>query len=256
MLGDISLGRYLQVDSPLHRCDPRLKLVGLPLLMVAALAADGWPRLLLLSGLWLLLAGLARSSRGIWWKTARALRFLLLFTLLLHLLLTPGRTLFGTGWLSLDGLLVGLLTSWKLLLALFFASLLTLTTRPEEVAAALARLLRPLERIGLPAARIGEFVQLVLYFVPVLQEEVRSLSRGRRPDPPGRTGWLQRCRAAGMLVEPLVLRLVDRADQLAHQVAAGRPVLQPPQLPPFRSQAANLPLAAAWLLGAALLFLV
>jgi len=256
MLGDISLGRYLQVDSPLHRCDPRLKLVILPLLMIAALAANGPLRLLLLSGIWLLLAGLARTPRSLWYRSARALRFLLLFTLLLHLLLTPGRTLFGTSWLSQDGLQIGLLTCWKLLLALFFASLLTLTTRPEEVAAALGRLLAPLERVGLPAARISEFVQLVLYFIPVLQEEVRGLSHGRRPDAPRRQGWLQRCRAAGQLVEPLVLRLVDRADELAHQVAAGRPVVTTLQLPPLGARAENLPLAAAWILAAALLFLV
>lgn len=256
MLGDISLGRYLQVDSFLHRCDPRLKLVGLPLLMIAALAAGGWLRLLLLSGLWLLLAGVARTPRRIWWKTARALRFLLLFTLLLHLLLTPGRTLVGTSWLSLDGLQVGLLTCWKLLLALFFASLLTLTTRPEEVAAALARLLAPLERIGLPAAAIGEFVQLVLYFVPILQEEVRKVADSHRPDAKVKRNLWQRCKAVGVLVEPLVLRLVDRADQLAHQVAAGQPVLEPLQLPAFRAGTGNLVLAATWLVIGGLLFLV
>ena len=45
----------------------------------------------------------------------------LLFTLMLHLLFSPGRTLFGTCWLSYDGLLTGLRVAMELLLALFFA---------------------------------------------------------------------------------------------------------------------------------------
>ena len=105
LIDDITLGRFVPGDSILHRLDPRLKLGGLPVLVIAAFAAHTAGQrlaLFLLAGTLILLAGghWRFFLRGLW-----ALRWLFLCTVLLHLLFSPGRTLFGSVWLSLDGLL-------------------------------------------------------------------------------------------------------------------------------------------------------
>lgn len=217
-------GVYRPGDSLLHRLDPRLKLCLLPMLMAAIFSAPGSIRLLLLAGLWLLGA----RALGSGWREIRRLllmiRWLLLGTLLLHLLFTPGRTLFGTTWLSYDGLLRGLQVDMQLVLALLFALLLSWTTRPEALIWGLSWMLQPLQRFKLPVQEAAELLSLVFYFLPRIQQERSALAQAssttdRRP---GLQVW------AGQL-DALLGRLFLRAEQLAQDIAQGRldPEVQP-----------------------------
>jgi len=255
LIDDITLGRFVPGDSLLHRLDPRIKLFGLPLLVIAAFAAPAAGQRLALA---LLAAGLILLGGGHWRFFGRGLwllRWLFLFTLLLHLLLSPGRTLLGSAWLSLDGLLRGLQVCEQLALAVLFSSLLTLTTSPPQLAAAVAAVLRPLGRLGFPARESAMLLLLVLHFIPLLREEaLAELGAGgaaaadaRRPGLLARGRVLARGRAVGRMLAPLLLRLVERADRLAHAAASGEEVIaEPPPLPPLR-RAGPLDAAALFL---------
>lgn len=237
LIDDMTMGRYVGGDSFLHRLDPRLKLTAFPLLVIAAFAAHTVGQrlaLALLAGALIILAGghWRFFLRGLW-----ALRWLFLCTVLLHLFFSPGRTLFGSLWLSHDGLLRGLQVCEQLALAILFSSLLTLSTSPEELAAAVSALLMPLARFGLPARELSLLLLLVLHFIPVLREEgLAQLAAGRESGSYSDHGrLLDRGRAVGKMVAPLILRLVDRADRLALAVAAGKPVVEPlSPLPSYR----------------------
>ncbi|WP_298035819.1 energy-coupling factor transporter transmembrane protein EcfT [uncultured Desulfuromonas sp.] len=226
VLEHLTLGRYLDGDSLLHRLDPRIKLAGVPLLVVASFSGTSFSRVAVLAVL--AFACLLASGIGwrVWGRGLWVFRWLFLFTLLLHLLLSPGHTLFGTAWLSRDGLLRGLLVCAQLGLAVVFASLLTLTTTPRELAASFAALLAPLRRIGFPLQEATRLLLLVLQFIPILRDEaLRVAEEGRAAglDPGGAT-LVGRGRFAGRLVAPLVLGLVDHADALARAEAAGENV--------------------------------
>lgn len=237
LIDDITLGRFLPGNSFLHRLDPRLKLAVLPLLVIAAFAAPMPEQRLalgLLAGVLIVLAGgpWRFFLRGLW-----SLRWLFLCTLLLHLFFSPGRTLFGSPWLSLDGLLRGLQVCEQLALAILFSSLLTVSTAPAELAAALCALLQPLARFGMPVKELGLLLLLVLHFIPVLREEaLAQWAHSRAEGNPAAGGrLLERAQVAGRMVAPLILRLVDRADRLARTVAAGEPGVETlPPLPPCR----------------------
>lgn len=227
LLDDITLGRYEPRESILHRLDPRIKFCGLPLLVIAVFAGHDFVRLGGLALLVVVLILLSGIGWRTWWRGLRMLRWLFLFTLLLHLFLSPGKTLMGVGWLSHDGLLRGALVCSQLALAVLFSSLLTLTTSPREVAGACASLLAPLERFGFPVRETATLLLLVLHFVPVLREETIDLiecSRKRGIDP-SRGSFVERGLALGRMTAPLLLRLVDRADALAESVAAGEDVI-------------------------------
>lgn len=227
LLDDITLGRYEPRDSILHRLDPRLKLCGLPLLVIAVFAGQNPLRLSALALLAIVLVLLANIEWRIWWRGIWMLRWLLLFTLLLHLFLTPGRTLWGIGWLSQDGLLRGVLVCSQLVLAVHFSSLLTLTTSPREVAAAVAAVLSPLARFGFPVRDTSMLLLLVLHFVPIMREEAIGLldSSSAEGVDLSHGPLIERGRALGRMIAPLLLRLVDRADDLARTVAAGEDVV-------------------------------
>jgi energy-coupling factor transport system permease protein len=207
--------------SLLHRVDPRLKLLGCGVLATLAFAAATWPPLAVTA---LAVAGLAAlAGRGPGWllSTLWPLRWLLLFSLLLHLLLSPGHTLFGVAWLSRDGLLRGLLVCAQLSVAYLAATLLTQTTPVELTARACGWLLAPLRRCGCSVHRWEELMTLVLRFFPMLRDEARATAVS------GDAGWVARIGAWEERLLPLIDRLVERADRLARQVAAGEESLRP-----------------------------
>jgi len=216
-----------QVATPLHRADPRLKLLVCATLAILAFAAGSWLRLAVAAALLIPLAAAARLGPAWMVRTLWPLRWLLLFTLLLHLLLSPGYTLFGVAWLSRDGLLRGLLICSQLGTAALAAALLTCTTSAERTAEACGWLLSPLARLGCPVQRWQELMALVLRFFPLLQEELRSTAVA------GRGGWSARVYAWEERLLPLFDRLVVRADLLARRIAAGEEQLLPAAtLPP------------------------
>ena len=211
-------GLFLPGTGFYYRVDPRVKLVLTLLLMIALFSATSFVRPLLILFAWLLFAGLNRSKLKQLWRFARLLRWLLLFTLLMHLFLTPGRTLWGSSIASLDGLLQGLLIDLQLLLAGCLSLLLAWTTRPVAIAKGGASLLAPLQFFRVPVREIADLVPLVLYFIPSLQEEVKILKAGNGQEDRLASAW-QRWRE---MLEQLIGGMLDRADSLSRQIACGR----------------------------------
>jgi energy-coupling factor transport system permease protein len=225
LIDDITLGRFYPRDSILHRLDPRIKLVVLPLFVIASFSGSGFSRQVLLGLAAALLIFLAKVTWKVWWRGIWIFRWLFLFTLFLHILLSPGRTLLGIAWLSQDGLLQGILVCLQLTLAVTFSSLITLTTPPSHIAAALLSFLSPLQRIGVPARKISFLFRLVLEFIPVLREEAKDLILEcsyvkARNDSLFRT--VQKKIQILRQIAPLLLhRLVERADKMARAYAQG-----------------------------------
>ncbi len=217
--GTFSHGIYRGGNSWLHRFDPRLKLLLMLGLVACLFSATSPLRLLLIFLFWISAASFCRGGLRDSLKVFKLMRWLLLFALLLHLFLTPGRTLFGSRWLSYDGLLRGLLIDSQLLLAIFLSLLLAWTTRPEVLAWAFSRLLSPLQRLRVPVREAAELLLLVLHFFPLIQAEVADLKKQRLPR---EKGLLLRIRGAADMIGPLLFRLVERADQLAAEIVSGK----------------------------------
>ena len=161
-------------------------------------------------------------GRGLW-----NLRYLLLVTLLLHLLLSPGRTLLGLPFLSYDGLLHGARIVTQLCLGVTFSSLLTLSTPPESLVSTIDRLLRPFGRLGLAVGEVTLFLSLVLYFIPVLrQEALLAAGRAGQAGALPASGMVARARAALALIGPLVRGLILRADEVALRLHSGEALFE------------------------------
>ncbi len=236
LIDDITLGRFLERDSLLHQLDPRIKLLGAPGLIVAGFASADPQRLALLGLAAALLVGVSKVEWHIWWRGAWVFRWLLLFTLLLHLFLSPGRTLLGVSWISLDGLVLGAVVCAQLLLAVVFSSMITLTTRPQEIVAGLNAMLSPLGRVGLPVEQAAMYLLLVLHFIPVLRDEAgKALERCRQDEPVQAQGTLlERAMVARKIMAPMLLGLIERADVLAIDICEGRqPLGRPVVLKPL-----------------------
>jgi energy-coupling factor transport system permease protein len=221
LIDNLTLGRYLPRHSIFHGLDPRLKLLGVPVLIVAVFSGQSAARLAALAGFAIFLPLLTRIEWRIWWRGIVLFRWFFIFTLLLHLFFSPGRTLFGVVWLSHDGLLRGMHVCVQLSLATLFASLLTLTTSPRDLAGAIASLAEPLRRLGLPVRKVLLFLLLVLQFIPILREEAAFLLKKQREEEKSSHKWTARLHAAAGFCATLLLSMAERADHLAREIAAG-----------------------------------
>lgn len=203
----------------LYCLSPSLKLVFLLVLTVSLFSAPDLRRPLAIALLWSVLAPTAEGGFRDLWRVIRLLRWLLLFTMVLHLFFTPGRTLFGIAWLSYDGLMRGLLIDSQLILAVLFSLLLSWTTTPEALARGLEFLLAPLAYVRVPVRETTGLLLLVLYFFPLIREEIDGqrvhLSGARFKGVAMLKAWVAR-------FEPLLVRLFDRADELALEIVSGK----------------------------------
>lgn len=221
--------------------DPRLSLLFVVTGIIGIFAAGNWLQLMLLAGI--ALALLVRfGALPAFYRRLRWLRWFLLSVVVLHLLLSPGHTLFGTAWLSFDGLMRGLMVVSQIVVAMAASLILTCVASPEKLAGAAAALFRPLRILGVDGDRFAGQILLALYFVPILKEEV-ALASAQAPAASNRLGRTR------FMVDKLIESLVRRGDDLACAATTGEtrlPELE--HLPPFWPPALN-----AWfMLGASL----
>ncbi len=220
ILQDITLGQYYPADSPVHRLDPRTKLVVSMALMSGLLLTDE----VTLTALWglvtLAVVVLARLPVPLVVRNLRAFGWLFALTMVVHAFFTS-----GTVWVRLpvvawtvtsEGLQRGLLYSLRLALLVMIAALLTLTTSPIEITDGLERLMRPLRRLRVPVHELSMMMSLALRFVPTLLEEADRLQKAQVSRGASFEGGLvQRVRSVVPLVVPLFVSSFRRADELA-----------------------------------------
>ena len=174
----ITLGRYVPADSPLHRLDPRTKIVcGLALMLSVFFIqtplqlAFGW-------AVALALVALSRIPVG---KVLDSLRPLVVVLLVLGvfnlLLVREGEVLVSLGPVTITsgGLWAAVNYSLRLVVAVIAATLILLTTTPTQLTDAFDALLAPLSHIGLPGHEIAMVFSLMLRFIPTIADEASAI---------------------------------------------------------------------------------
>ena len=225
MLNDITLGQYYPGSSPIHRMDPRAKLILTIIYIVGVFMIGNLPGYLLaLAFLWITvrLAGIRFSylARGL-----RPLRFILVFTFLLNVFFAQGETpLFRLGAFTLtrEALDSAIYFSLRLIFLVMGTSVLTLTTSPVQLTDALEHLMRPLTRFGFPAHELAMMMTIALRFIPTLLEEADKIQKAQmaRGADFESGNLLMRARALIPLLVPLFVSAFRRANDLAMAMEA------------------------------------
>ncbi|MFZ5634496.1 MAG: energy-coupling factor transporter transmembrane component T family protein [Bacillota bacterium] len=206
----------MPIQSAIHRLDPRTKILSALFIMLAVLVA-GWAGMALAA----LLAGagilLARITPQVLWRQTRSLGLIIVITVLLQALFTPGDVLYRAGpvQVSAQGLTAGIDLLARLVLIISAGLILTATTSTLSLAAGMEALLKPLGRLGLPVHEIVMAVTIAVRFVPVIFEEARviagaQISRGAGFRGPGLIS----------LMVPLLVGAFRRSEELATAMEA------------------------------------
>ena len=216
-LTDLTLGRYYPLGSPIHKLDPRVKLVGALAILVAALLTEDPVAYLFLSVVIAALLIASRLKPRVLLRNAASLKWLLIIVVVMHAFLTKGTPLFeAVPRLSREGLILGAVFAWRIGLMISTASLVTATTSPVDMGDALEKLLGPLSKIGIPVHELAMISVIALRFVPTLLDEAGRIikaqqGRGARFD----GGLIARARSAVPILVPLFASAFRRADELA-----------------------------------------
>lgn len=181
----IVIGQFYPAKSFIHQLDPRIKLTLLLAWIALAFVANTIQGLGLL--LLLLLAACIASKipAGVQVRAALPLLYLLIFPLVFNvLMITSGDIVFTVGPLvvSTDGLFRSCFMTLRLLLLFWSAVLLTLSTSSIAICDAVASMLSPFQRFGLPSFEIAMMTAVAMRFIPVLAdtyERIRQAHQAR-----------------------------------------------------------------------------
>ncbi len=219
MLKDITLGQYFPGTSPLHRMDPRAKLLILIFYIVAIFVCNGLiPYAICAAGLAAVIA-LSRISPKLILKSLKPVVFIVIFTGVLNVLYTPGQELWRW-WIfkiTLEGIYTALTMIVRILLLVASTSLLTYTTSPMALTDGLERLLGPLKKLHVPVHEFAMMMSIALRFIPTLIEEtekIMSAQKARGADFDS-GNIFRRAKALVPVLVPLFVSAFRRADELA-----------------------------------------
>jgi energy-coupling factor transport system permease protein len=219
------LGQYYAADSAIHRLDARSKIMISLVFMATVFIASSRGAYLFLGCIFLFTLIMSKVPLRTLWRGLRAILFLAILTMLLHFFLTPGDYIWQWGTalhISREGFYNGLTLSFRLVLLVCFASLLTLTTTPIELTDGMERLLTPLARLGVPAHEIAMMMSIALRFIPTILGELERIMAAQRARGADFTsgGIAKRAKAMIPLLVPLFVASFRRAEELAQAMEA------------------------------------
>lgn len=221
MLKDITLGQYFPGNSPVHRMDPRTKLLLLIAYIAALFTAQTWVSYLVI----LVFLGITIAVSKIPLKAIlggmKPLVMILVFTGVLNVFFTTGDgeplAAFWVIKIYWEGIIRAVYMIARILMLITGTFLLTYTTSPISLTDGLESLLAPLKRIHLPVHELSMMMCIALRFIPTLIEEtdkIMAAQKARGADFESGS-LLHRVKALVPILVPLFISAFRRADELA-----------------------------------------
>ena len=221
MLKDITLGQYFPGNSSIHTLDPRTKLIGLIVYIVALFLAQSWISYAVMLVFLLFTIKISTIPPKSIIRGMKPIVMILVFTGVLNLFFTrEGRELVNiadTVIITEGGLTRALLMMARILMLITGTFLLTYTTSPISLTDGLEALLGPLKKIGVPVHELSMMMCIALRFIPTLIEEtdkIMSAQKARGADFENGS-LMERAKALIPILVPLFIGAFRRADELA-----------------------------------------
>ena len=217
---NITLGQYFPGDSPIHRLDPRTKLLGTIAIITAIFLCSGFVGYAIVFLFLLGVIKLSQVNYKVLLKGIKSLRFIIIFTCVINIFFqTEGAKLFAFGPISVTwlGIQLSIFMALRLILLVIGTQLLTLTTSPIALTDGLESLFKPMSKIGFPAHELAMMMSIALRFIPTLLEEADRIMKAQKARGADfeSGNLIARAKAMIPLLVPLFVSAFRRADDLA-----------------------------------------
>ena len=220
MLKDITLGQYFPGTSVIHRLDPRTKLLGVILYIVALFLAKSWISYGVVRAFLILAVSVSKIPPKSIVSGMKPLVVILIFTGVLNLFYSDGGVVLVKIWkltITSEGLTRAIFMTSRILMLISGTFLLTYTTSPIALTDGLESLLGPLKKLHVPVHELSMMMCIALRFIPTLIEEtdkIMNAQKARGADFENGS-IIDRAKALIPVLVPLFISAFRRADELA-----------------------------------------
>lgn len=219
MIADITFGQFFPAKSPIHRMDPRVKLVLVVLMIVFMFLAKNFFGLGVMVVFTVAAMLLSKVPIRLYIKSVKPVLFIIAFTSLINLFYGSGDPLWQFGFLriTLNGIFNAVFIVIRITALIMISALLTFTTSPTQLTDAIERLLKPLSKLHVPVHEFAMMMTIALRFIPTLLEEtdkIMSAQKARGADLES-GGLIDRVKALIPILIPLFVSAFRRAFDLA-----------------------------------------
>lgn len=219
MLNTLVAGRFQEGNSILHRADPRSKLLMIFLLILALFMVKSAASFLVLISLTLSTLIISGSAFRDVLRGLKPIMIMVLIASFSNLVLSGGEPLSERGFLHhipREGIFATLKMVARLIALCSGTMIMTATTPPASLMEGGARLVQPLQRLGVPVTEITLILSLSLNFIPMVAETAQTLAsvylarfvryhRGR---------MFRKAKVCTRILAPLVLTLFKKGDEV------------------------------------------
>lgn len=217
---DITIGQFYNVDSPIHRLDPRVKIV-FALIFVMTLFLDKNPFLFLAA--FIVLAVYIKLSKvplKFIFRGMKMLGLIVLLSGLLNLVTVQGlNVVFEWGIIRITeaGISAAVYTTLRLVFMIVGSSMMTYTTTPNSLTDGLEKMLGWMKKLGVPVHEFAMIMSIALRFVPVLVEELDKIMKAQmaRGIDFNEGNLFVRLRKLIPILVPLIVSAMKRSEELA-----------------------------------------
>ena len=224
MLKDITIGQHYPSNSVIHKLDARIKLIATLVFMISLFIINKfWPYAIVLVSLMGVIKLSSIPTKFIL-KGLKPLRWIIIFTFVINVFFLPGDIIWSLGFLKItrEGLTQAIFMGLRLIFLVLGTSMLTLTTSPMDLTDAIERLLKPLNKVGLPVHELAMMMTIALRFIPTLLDETdkimkAQMSRGADFES---KNLVSRAKNLVPLLVPLFVSAFRRAEELAMAMEA------------------------------------
>ena len=182
MIRDITIGQYYQAQSPVHRLDPRTKIIATLVYIVGLFVVKSFWGLGLTTLVLAAVIAVSRVPLSFILRGLKPIFIIILFTFVLNAFMYNGEVLVKIWVLTIttEGLIRAVFMAARLVLLILGSSMMTLTTKPIELTDGIESLLSPLRKIGVPAHELAMMMSIALRFIPTLLEETDKIMKAQQ----------------------------------------------------------------------------
>jgi len=220
MMEKMIFGRFLPGDSPVHKLDPRSKLIFVFAFIIIVFLANNTMTYALLLAFTLLIVLISNIRLYFLINGLKPVLFLMAFTFLIHIFMTKeGALVFEWKFITIyeEGIRQGIFISIRFLVLVFMTSILTLTTSPISITDGIEVLLNPLKAVKVPVHELALMMSISLRFIPTLMDETDKIMKAQmaRGSDLSSGPIKDRIKAVVPLLVPLFVSAFKRAEDLA-----------------------------------------
>ncbi|MBE4704312.1 energy-coupling factor transporter transmembrane component T family protein [Spiroplasma platyhelix] len=221
----VSFGRYLPLNSIIHKVDPRIKLVVLISLIVSIFFNTGFTGYCIIGAVILLVFFSARLPYTLLIRLLIPMSFIIVILFILNCFIIKGNSEnIGVIWnwqfltLSYRGIFSSVYIGLRIYLMIITTTILTTTTQPLDLTLALEDLMMPLKLIRFPVHIISMIISIALRSIPTLFDEAGRILKAQasRGVDLKNGHFKEKVKALVSLIIPLLVSAFQKAEDLAY----------------------------------------